>query len=87
MIIEAIATGKTLSEAQEKAVAQLGNVNLDNAECAVISMPKAKVLGLFVGSEANVRDLVEVEDKKALPITIRYIFLYNTSNSPERVIL
>ena len=42
MIIEAIATGKTLSEAQEKAVAQLGNVNLDNVEFEVISMPKAK---------------------------------------------
>ena len=67
MIIEAIATGKTLSEAQEKAVAQLGNVNLDNVEFEVISMPKAKVLGLFGGSEAKVRAFVEVEDKKVQP--------------------
>ena len=64
MIIEAIATGKTLVEAQEAAVSQLGDVGNANVEFEILAQPKPKALGLFGGSDAKVRAYIEVADKK-----------------------
>lgn len=64
MIIEAIATGKTLAEAQEAAVSQLGNVDELNVEFEIITHPKPKTLGLFGGCDAKVRAYAEVPDAK-----------------------
>lgn len=66
MIIDAIATGKTLDEAREKASSELkakAGEDID-FEIEVLSQPKPKTLGLFGGSDAKVRVFVEVEDKK-----------------------
>ena len=48
MIIEAIATGKTLSEAQEAAVAQLGDIGSANVEFEILAQAKPKTLGILV---------------------------------------
>lgn len=64
MIIEAIATGKTLAEAQEAAVSQLGNVDNINVEFEIITHPKPKTLGIFGGCDAKVRAYAEVPDAK-----------------------
>lgn len=64
MIIEAIATGKTLAEAQEAAVSQLGNVDNVNVEFEIITHPKPKTLGIFGGCDAKVRAYAEVPDAK-----------------------
>ncbi len=64
MIIEAIATGKTLVEAQEAAVSQLGDVGNANIEFEILAHPKPKTLGLFGGSDAKVRAYAEVPDAK-----------------------
>lgn len=67
MIIEAIATGKTSTEAREKAVAELKSKVGDEIDfkTEVLAQPKPKTLGLFGGSDAKVRVFVEVEDEKA----------------------
>ncbi|MBQ5590194.1 MAG: KH domain-containing protein [Clostridia bacterium] len=62
MIIEAIATGKTLVEAQEAAVAGLGDIGEANVEFEILAQPKAKTLGIFGGADAKVRAYVEVPD-------------------------
>lgn len=66
MIIDAIATGKTVHEAQEKAVEELKAKAGDDIdfETEVLAQPKPKTLGLFGGSDAKVRVFVEVADKK-----------------------
>ena len=64
MIIESIATGKTLVEAQEAAVAKLGDIGNANIEFEILAQPKAKTLGIFGGSDAKVRAYVEVPDAK-----------------------
>ena len=60
MIIDAIATGKTVEEAKEKALQQLGSA-VENVEVdfEIIDMPKPKTLGLFGGSDAKVRVFAE----------------------------
>lgn len=63
MIIEAIATGKTLMEAQEAAVAQLGDVGNANVEFEILTHAKPKTLGIFGGSLAKVRAFYEAPDK------------------------
>ncbi len=65
MIIDAIATGKTVEEAKEKALQQLGSA-VENVEVdfEIIDMPKPKTLGLFGGSDAKVRVFAEVEEKQ-----------------------
>ncbi len=63
MIIEAIATGKSLAEAQEAAVAQLGDIGDANVEFEVLAHAKAKTLGIFGGSLAKVRAFYEAPDK------------------------
>ena len=63
MIIEAIATGKSLAEAQEAAVAQLGDIGDANVEFEVLAHAKAKTLGIFGGSLAKVRAYYEAPDK------------------------
>lgn len=65
MIIEAIATGKTLAEAQEAAVSQLGDIGNANVDFEIITHPKPKTLGLFGGCDAKVRAYAEVPDKKS----------------------
>ena len=64
MIIEAIATGKTLLEAQEAAVAQLGDIGSANVEFEILAHAKPKTLGIFGGSLAKVRAYYEAPDKK-----------------------
>ncbi len=62
IIKEAIGTGRSVSEAQENAVAQL-NAGIDEeVQFEIISDFKKKVLGLFGGSEAKVRAFVEGPD-------------------------
>lgn len=65
MIIEAIATGKTVDEAKEKALKELGSAveNVD-VDVEIIDMPRAKTLGIFGGNEAKVRVFAEVEDSE-----------------------
>lgn len=62
MIIDAIATGKTVEEAKEKALQQLGAA-VENVEVdfEIIDMPKPKTLGLFGGNDAKVRVFAEIE--------------------------
>ena len=64
MIIEAIATGKTLVEAQEAAVAQLGDIGNANVEFEILAHAKPKTLGIFGGSLAKVRAFYDAPDKK-----------------------
>jgi len=63
MIIEAIATGKTLLEAQEAAVSQLGDIGSANVEFEILAHAKPKTLGIFGGSLAKVRAYYEAPDK------------------------
>ncbi len=62
MIIEAIATGKTLIEAKEAAVAQLGDIGSANVEFEILAQAKPKTLGIFGGSLAKVRVFYEAPD-------------------------
>ncbi len=66
MIIEKIGTGKSVEEAKEDALLQLGlsadteiDVNFD-----IIDLPQKKTLGIFGGSPARVKAFYEVEDVK-----------------------
>ncbi len=65
MIIEQIATGKTVEEAKDKALAELGTlVDIDTVDydIEVLEYEKAKTLGIFGGKEAKVRVFCEVDD-------------------------
>lgn len=64
MIKEANGFGATIDEAKENAIKNLNASDFDDIQFDVISMPKKKVLGLFGGSDAEVRAYVEVPDKK-----------------------
>ncbi len=63
MIKEAIGFGSTIDEAKENALLQLGARDDEDVQFEVVSMPKAKVLGLFGGSKAEVKAFVERPDK------------------------
>lgn len=65
MVKEARGFGATIDEAKEKAIAQLNASDFDDIQFEVIAMPKKKILGLFGGSDAEVRAFIEVADKKA----------------------
>ena len=67
MIKEARGFGATIDEAKENAIANLGASELEDIQFEVIAMPKKKTLGLFGGSDAEIRAFVEIEDKKAKP--------------------
>lgn len=65
MIKEAIGFGSTIDEAKEDALLRLGARDDEDVQFEVITMPKAKVLGLFGGSKAEVKAYVERPDKPA----------------------
>ena len=67
MIKEAIGKGATIEEAKENAVLQLQANDFDDIQFDVIAMPKAKVLGLFGGSQAEVKAYIEIEEKLEKP--------------------
>ena len=67
MIKEAIGYGATLEEAKEEAISKLGASELDDIQFEVVAMPKKKVLGLFGGSNAQVRAYIEIKEKKVKP--------------------
>lgn len=62
MIKEAIATGASVEEAKEKAIAELCAGLDEDVEFEVLATPKKKTLGLFGGSLAKVRAYVKVPD-------------------------
>ncbi len=64
MIKEAIGYGETIEEAKESALLELGAAIDDDVQFDVIAMPKAKVLGLFGGTKAQVKAFIEIPDKK-----------------------
>lgn len=64
MIKEAMGFGVTVVEAKEDAIAKLGASEFDDVQIEVIAREKKKVLGLFGGSDAQVRAYIEVADKK-----------------------
>ncbi len=64
MIKEAMGFGATMEEARENAIAKLGASEFDDVQLEVVAMPKKKVLGLFGGSDAQVRAFIEVPEKK-----------------------
>ena len=70
MIKEAIGKGLTIEEAYEQAkynlIAELGSLkyNEDDVQFDVIATPKKKTLGLFGGSDAEVKAYIELPDVK-----------------------
>ena len=64
LIKEAIGVADTVDEAKEKAMAELGLTFEDDYDFEVVATPKKKVLGLFGGSQAQVKVWVEVADPK-----------------------
>ncbi len=64
MIKEAKGFGATMEEAKENAVKNLNASDYDDIQFEIISFPKKKVLGIFGGSDAEVRAYVELPDKK-----------------------
>ena len=64
MIKEAIGFGNTVEEAKEDAILKLGARMDEDIQIEIVNMPKAKVLGLFGGSKAEVRVYVERPDPK-----------------------
>lgn len=64
MIKEATATGATVEEARDNALAKLGAGINDDVQYEVISRPKKKVLGIFGGAPAQVRVFIELPDEK-----------------------
>ena len=64
MIKEAMGFGATVVEAKEDAIAKLGASEFDDVQIEVVAREKKKVLGLFGGSDAQVRAYIEVADKK-----------------------
>ena len=65
MIKEAIATGATIDEAKEKAVAQLCADESADVKIEVLEMPEKKKFGLFGGSPAKVRAFFTVSPMDA----------------------
>ncbi len=65
MIKEAIGFGATVDEAKEDAILKLGAKIEEDVQIEIISLPKKKVLGLFGGSQAEVKAYVERPDKPA----------------------
>ena len=63
MIKEAIGFGNTVEEAKEDAILKLGARNDEDIQIEIISLPKKKVLGIFGGSQAEVKVFVERPDK------------------------
>lgn len=59
MIREAIGVAETITLAQQEACKQLG-VNIEDAEFEVIQMPEKKKFGLFGGSPAKVKAIVNL---------------------------
>lgn len=64
MIREAIGFGATIDEAKENAIEKLGAGELDDVQFDIITMPKKKVLGIFGGTDAQVKAFIEVPDEK-----------------------
>ena len=64
MIKEARGFGATLEQAQENALKELNASEMDDVQFEVISMPKKKILGIFGGSQAEVKATIEVAEKK-----------------------
>ncbi len=69
MIKEAIGFGQSIDEAKEDAIKKLGASELDDVQFEVIAIQKKKILGLFGGSDAQVKAFIEVAEKKKKPIT------------------
>ena len=65
MIKEAIGFGSTVDEAKEDAILRLGAKMEEDVQFEIISLPKKKVLGIFGGSQAEVKAYVERPDKSA----------------------
>lgn len=65
MIHEAIATGATVDEARENAVAQLNAPKDADIHTEILAMPTKKILGLFGGSPAKARAYYETPDAPA----------------------
>lgn len=65
MIKEAIGFGSTVDEAKEDAIFKLGAKVEEDIQFEIISLPKKKVLGIFGGSQAEVKAFVERPDKPA----------------------
>ncbi|MDO4608433.1 MAG: RNA-binding cell elongation regulator Jag/EloR [Clostridia bacterium] len=65
MIKEAIGFGSSIDEAKEDALLRLGARDDEDVQFEVITMPKAKILGIFGGSKAEVKAFVERPDKPA----------------------
>lgn len=57
--------GRTVDEAKEDAIAKLGASEMDDVQIEVIALQKKKVLGLFGGSDAQVRAYIEIPEEKA----------------------
>ena len=64
MIKEAVGYGATIEEAYEDAVMKLDVKDDADIQFDVIAQAKKKVLGLFGGSQAQVRAYIELPDKK-----------------------
>ena len=62
IIKEAIGKGATVELAREDAIAQLNAALDEDVQFEVVAFPKKKVLGLFGGSDAEVRAYVEGPD-------------------------
>ncbi|HPZ00920.1 MAG TPA: Jag N-terminal domain-containing protein, partial [Clostridiales bacterium] len=62
MIKEAVATGVTIEEAQEAALAALGAPMSADIQFEVLTMPEKKKFGLFGGKLAEVRAYYECPD-------------------------
>jgi len=65
MIKEAIGKGATVDAATKAAKEQLGAPEEVEVKIEILKMPQKKILGLFGGSEAEVRASYEVAEKKA----------------------
>lgn len=68
MIKEAIGVADTVDEAKEKAMAELNLTFEDDYDFEVVATPKKKVLGIFGGSQAQVKVWVEVADPKPVKL-------------------
>lgn len=65
MVKEAMGFGRSVDEAKEDAIVKLGASELDDVQFEVIAIQKKKILGLFGGSDAQVRAFVEVPEEKS----------------------
>ena len=64
MIKEAIGRGATVEEATEDAKLQLGAKDDEDLQIDIVALPKKKVMGIFGGSQAEVKVSVERPDEK-----------------------